>query len=230
MKRTSLQQRNMITSEDIYQELCNKIEKLEYLPGEGISENELSEAYGTSRHMVRGAFSLLVQRRLLEVYPQRGSYVSLIDMDYIADILYLREAIEQEAIQRIIDSGDTDQVCDKMEENLEQQKKYVEDKNPGDEFYRLDTEFHTFILEAAGKKDIMDMLDDPYIHVRRWRKLELHSLMRVKELIRQHQDIVNNLRKKDRLEVRKSMHDHIDTTSLFRSVDEKTKNEYFYKR
>ena len=226
----NLQQRNMISSEDIYLDLCNKIENLEYMPGELISENELCERYSTSRHMVRGAFALLRQRRLLEVYPQRGSFVSLIDMDYISDILYMREAIEQEAVQRIIDAGINGEVCQRMEANLELQKTCLGEPGPSEEFYRLDNEFHGYLLEAAGKKDIMEMLADPYIHFRRWRNLELRSLMRVKELLKQHEDILRDLRKGDRIAVRRSMHVHIDTIELFTSVCEKTKNEYFYKR
>lgn len=226
----NLQQRNMITSDDIYKELCKKIENLDYMPGESISENELCELYATSRHMVRGAFAMLRQRRLLEVYPQRGSFVSLIDMKYISDILYMRESIEQESLQRVIDSGTVDSCCDKMNALIELQKQYLKEKIPNDEFYRLDTEFHACILEAAEHKDILDMLANSYIHFRRWRNLELRSLMRLDELIRQHENIVRDLRSKDRMAVRNSMHIHIDTVGLFNSVREKTKNEYFYKR
>lgn len=229
----NLQQRNMISSEDIYLDLCNKIENLEYMPGESISENELCEHYGTSRHMVRGAFAMLRQRRLLEVYPQRGSFVSLIDMEYISDILYLRESIEQEAVQRVIDKGLAGKVCSCLEANLQQQKTCLEDQLdqfPNSEFHRLDSEFHGYILEAAGKKNIMEMLADPYIHFRRWRNLELRSLMRVKELLKQHEAILNDLRREDRIAVRRSLHTHIDTIELFAPVCEKTKNEYFYKQ
>lgn len=227
-----LQQRSMITSEEIYQDLCNKIENLEYMPGNLISENELCSHYDTSRHVVRGAFAMLKQRKLLEVYPQRGSFVSLIDMKYISDIIYLREAIEQEALQRILDRDDdvVEAVCKKMSDCIELQKANGKEKVPNADFYRLDEEFHGYILEAAGQKDIMRMLDDSYIHFRRWRNLELRSMMRVDQLIEQHDSIVRHLRNGNRQAVRKSMHVHLDTMDLFNSVCEKTKNEYFYKR
>lgn len=227
----NLQQRSMITSEDIYQDLCGKIENLEYMPGELISENELCVHYATSRHMVRGAFAMLRERKLLEVYPQRGSYVSLIDMKYISDIVYLRESIEQEAAQRLIDmETEVDEVCDRMEASIEQQKICLRDKTPNAEFYRLDTQFHRYVLEAVGKGDIMDMMADSYIHFRRWRNLELRSMMRVENLIEEHRAIVAALRSRDRMLTRKVLHEHIDATRLYDSVCEKTQNEYFYKR
>lgn len=148
----NLQNQKMITSNEIYRDLCEKIENLVYMPGELLSENELCEVYGTSRHMIRGAFSILRQHKLLEVYPQRGSFVSLIDTEYIADIIYLREAIEQEAASRAIDLGKGDDVYDKMAANLDKQQECLNDKYPNEEFYKLDNEFHMYLLNAVGKK------------------------------------------------------------------------------
>ena len=83
----------MITGEEIYRDLLKKITELEYMPGDALSENELCAAYKCSRHMVRDAFSRLKEKGLLEVHPHRGSYVSLIDLKQIEDILFLREAV-----------------------------------------------------------------------------------------------------------------------------------------
>ena len=98
------------TSENIYEDLCRKIETLVYMPGTKLSENELCNVYGVTRHVIRNAFSRLKQRRLLEVYPQRGSYVSLIDMEYIANLMYIRESVEQEAVFRIIRMEDRGEI------------------------------------------------------------------------------------------------------------------------
>lgn len=225
-----LQQRNMITSEDIYEDLCRKIINLEYMPGEALSENVLCERYGTSRHMVRGAFNLLKQRRLLEVYPQRGSYVSLIDLDYISDLMFMREAIEQECLQRILEADRTDQVCARLEENLKKQERCVADRESRSRFLELDSEFHRLILEAAGKPDIMQQLEDSYIHVRRCRNLDIDILERQEELLEQHRDIWEKLRARDRQAVRESMHRHMDTVGLERSMREKAEVDYFYRR
>ena len=60
-----------MNSDEIYEDLCNKIEKLVYLPGDKISENELCRQYGVSRHIIRTVISRLKERMLLTVYPQR---------------------------------------------------------------------------------------------------------------------------------------------------------------
>ena len=92
-------QQRFLTSDEVYEDLCEKIEKLVYMPGERLSENELCKIYGVSRHIVRSAITRLKDRLLITVYPQRGTFVSLIDMRLVEKVLYLREALEQEAIR-----------------------------------------------------------------------------------------------------------------------------------
>ena len=71
------------TAEEIYIDLLNRIISLELEPGQKISENAISEVYGVSRSVVRNSFARLMQNGFLVVYPQRGTYVSKIDLDYI---------------------------------------------------------------------------------------------------------------------------------------------------
>ena len=105
-----------MSSDEIYEELCNKIEKLVYLPGDKISENELCRQYGVSRHIIRTVISRLKERMLLTVYPQRGTFVSLIDMKSVELILFIRESVEQEAIRLL--QFEKQEVRDRMSEAM----------------------------------------------------------------------------------------------------------------
>ena len=90
------------TAEEVYQDICDRITNLQLKPGQKISENQMSEEYGVSRSVIRTIFARLSQRKLIEVYPQRGTYVSKIDLDFIADLLLLRTAIEKEVFMRFL--------------------------------------------------------------------------------------------------------------------------------
>ena len=105
-----------MNSDEIYEDLCNKIEKLVYLPGDKISENELCRQYGVSRHIIRTVISRLKERMLLTVYPQRGTFVSLIDMKTVELILFIRESVEQEAIRLL--QFEKQEVRDRMSEAM----------------------------------------------------------------------------------------------------------------
>jgi len=223
----NLQQKMNISSEDIYEDLCVKIEKLEYMPGQGISENELCKQYGVSRHMVRGAFSKLKQRRLIEVYPQKGTFVSLIDKEYISDILFLRESIEQEALQRVILLEDVNPLCEKLQESIQLQKGCLREEGYSDEFYVRDTEFHRYIIREIGREKVLELVEDPYIHIRRWRNFEIRAVDRMHQLISEHEEIVEAIREKNSVKVRQAMHIHLDTVGRYGKTFEAAEMQYF---
>lgn len=236
-----LKDRSMISSEEIYEELCKKIENLDFMPGTSISENNLCQEYRTTRHIIRGAITKLKEEGLVEVYPQRGTFVSLIDMDYVSDTLYIREAIEQEVVVEIAESENIRKVVKLLKKNLQEQeqclKKYAK-VSPDDEdgrneyckkFLQLDQVFHQIIFDGIGRGRINEMLDKIYVHYRRWRNLELRSTMRLSELYEQHKELVECINVGDRNKIREVLHEHINTVRLAREVSEREENEYFYR-
>jgi len=67
--------------------------------GEQLSENVLAERLGVSRTPVREAFLRLEAERLVEVRPQRGTFVFRVDADEVRDICELREILETGALR-----------------------------------------------------------------------------------------------------------------------------------
>jgi GntR family transcriptional repressor for pyruvate dehydrogenase complex len=81
------------TREDLAALLAKKISSGEYKPGDLLpSERALAEEYGLSRSMVREALRTLVERRMIDVMPGRGSVV--------------REATVADAVERLIEIFD----------------------------------------------------------------------------------------------------------------------------
>ncbi len=67
--------------------------------GEALSEGMLSEQLGVSRAPVRAAFALLQSERLLEVLPQRGTFVFRYDDIELREICELRDVLEAGALR-----------------------------------------------------------------------------------------------------------------------------------
>ena len=122
------------TSVAVYKDLKEQILHLELPPGSAISEIDTAAAFHVSRTPVRDAFKMLEREGLLEVRPHIGTFVSLIDLNMISDILYLRETLEQAVLR------------DLTAEEL------------GRAFIINDNEFHTTLYELAGKRTVMDFL------------------------------------------------------------------------
>ncbi len=222
-----LQHNKMITSEDIYVDLCLKIEKLEYMPGTRLSENELCKCYGVTRHVVRNALTSLKQRRLVEVYPQRGTYVSLIDMKYIGDILYLRESVEQEALCRIMEMEDRSEVVGRLRQALEAQRNLPRGINYSDEFYAIDNIFHESLLDAIDKPNVTKLISDPYIHIRRWRNFEIRTEARMQEIMEEHEKIIQAIEAGDAKMGREWLHLHLDTVGRYFKPLKEQEAQYF---
>ena len=218
-----------MNSDEIYEDLCNKIEKLVYLPGDKISENELCRQYGVSRHIIRTVISRLKERMLLTVYPQRGTFVSLIDMKTVELILFIRESVEQEAIRLL--QFEKQEVRDRMSEAMkaciERQSIAISENIDMDAFYLLDNEFHGCLLEAVGKKDVMEIIREDYIHFRRWRNFDVVRSGRQREIIEEHTALMHALVKNETKEAHEILHMHLSTENRLRHIREKVSPEYF---
>jgi len=226
----NLQQNVMMTSEEIYEDLCLKIEKLEYMPGERLSENDLSKTYNVTRHVIRNALASLKQRKLVDVFPQRGTYVSLIDMDYIEDILYMREAMEQEALCRIMKIQDCSSIVTTLKQIVEKQKNIIGETDFGEAYYVLDNEFHLTLLKAVGKPNVMNLISESYIHIRRWRNYEIRSERRIQEIISEHENLICAIEQKDAQKGRESLHLHLDTVNRYSKPLKEKEARYFVQK
>lgn len=83
--------------EQIYQALRAAIISLDVPPGSPLSEGEVSAAYSVSRTPVREAFARLSEEQLLDVFPNLGTFVSLIDPHLIEEASLIRRLLEGEA-------------------------------------------------------------------------------------------------------------------------------------
>ena len=72
----------------------SEIISLRLRPGEKLSESDLAARFGTSRAPVREALIRLVEDGLIDVRPQRGSFVSRISLRAMERARFVREALE----------------------------------------------------------------------------------------------------------------------------------------
>ena len=100
----------MRTPDSIYEEIKRKIINLDLLPGTKIREEDLADEYNMSRTPIRGVISRLVKDSLLEVKPQKGTYVSKIDLSKINDYIYVRKSVEIQMISKICKSISEEQI------------------------------------------------------------------------------------------------------------------------
>lgn len=150
-KRTS-------ASQVAYQSIREQILHLELAPGTAISEIDTAAKYNISRTPVRDVFKALESEGLLEIKSHIGTFVSLIDLDMISDILYMREVVEQAIFKDLATTYDKSQEL-RIHLILQEQKEILDSDMPIDEMSRAfiiaDNRFHHTLYELAGKKNII---------------------------------------------------------------------------
>ena len=96
---TYIQQHNLV--EQVADYLTQAIIQQHFLPGERLSEVQLSKDLGVSRAPVREAARLLESRGLLISKPRRGFFVRALNAVELEDVFDLRLCLERHAIQRL---------------------------------------------------------------------------------------------------------------------------------
>ncbi len=202
---------DIISTEEIYNDILTKIISLEFIPGSMISENKICEEYNVSRSVIRNVFARLAQIDLINVYPQRGTYVNKIDLEYLKTALIIRVAIEKEMLYRFMKLEDKSEVIKKMEANISKQEKFRDEKIYVEDFKKLDEEFHKYIILGAENNNILSMIDVYLLHISRWRNIYVASGRKLSQLIDEHKNIFNAIKENNLLKALSCMSVHIHT-------------------
>lgn len=136
----------------IYRVLKDNIMNLNLKPGETVSEIELSELLNVSRTPVREAFVRLSEEKLLNVFPQKGSVVSKIDLNLVEEAVFLRKLCEKEMLEIACKDIQSKSLIKTLEKNIEYQKIIIKFKEDLHKFFELDNQFHTILFENYNKK------------------------------------------------------------------------------
>jgi len=194
--------------------LKHKIVNLSLEPGAIISEVELSQELGVSRTPVREALIELSQVKLVEIYPQRGSYIAKIDYNIVDEVRYLRFIVETSIIELVCDLR-TEKDLQKLQELVELQEFYL-NKGKADVALIYDNELHSMFYTITNKMILKTIVENVSIHFDRIRKLSFQA-QKDSKIIQDHQQIVAAIRDKDKVKAVEVLTKHL----MRYKVDEK---------
>ncbi|SDI43966.1 GntR family transcriptional regulator [Propionivibrio dicarboxylicus] len=160
----------------------------ELLPGQIISEIEMSKRFDISRQPVREAFIKLAEERLVEVRPQRGTFVRKISVKEVLDARHLREIIEVSIVREVSAKHDAE-LINRLRQLITQQKETA----PGDAhaFLELDEEMHRTIALHAGREYAWRVTESIKAQMNRVRFLSFDFAQSKFELAGEHAAIVD---------------------------------------
>jgi len=179
----------------VYELIKRNIVRLKLEPGKRISENEISELLGVSRTPVREAFIKLSREDLLYVLPQRGTYVSQIDMTQVEEARFIREVLES-AVLKLVTQGIDVTFIKLLEQNLEAQRRWT-DADGFTTYMELDEKFHEIIFESVHKQRTWEVIEQVNTQYRRVRILSYSFNNMISSLIDQHAALLEAIRNRD---------------------------------
>lgn len=174
--------------------LKDNIIRIELEPGSMISEKEIATELGLSRTPIREALIELSKSQIVEIFPQRGSMISLIDYDLVEEAYFARVVMEKAIVELACEKA-TDKDLLTLEENLMLQEFYL---NNTDSFklLELDNEFHMKLFQICNKKQCYEMVRSMSVHFDRVRSLSLRS-SRYTGRVEEHRAIVSAIKERN---------------------------------
>jgi GntR family transcriptional regulator, rspAB operon transcriptional repressor len=172
----------------IYAILRRDIVTMRLRPAERLSENELAARFRTSRAPVREALIRLVEDGLIDVRPQRGSFVSRISLKAMERARFVREALEVAIIRSVAEQGVPDAIRAELEDAIARQ---LEARNDPEKFTELDDFFHRGFARAASLNSVWDVIEREKAQFDRVRYLSLPASTPVDVLVKQHRAILS---------------------------------------
>ncbi len=182
--------------EYVYRFLKLNIINLNLPPGQSISEQDVATQLKVSRTPVREAFIKLSQENLLDIIPQKGTYVSLIDTEQVEESKFVRETLEKEVIQQACTSFPADELF-QLQASLALQELCINEKNYH-RFFELDESMHGIIFKGCKKSRTWSMLQLMNAHYNRVRILNLKDrAFEWDQLLVQHRQLVRAISEQD---------------------------------
>ncbi len=164
------------------------------VPGQAISEIEMSKRFSISRQPVREAFIKLGEERLIEVLPQRGTYVRKISVKGVLDARHLREIIEVSIVREVALKHDASLIKVLRHLIVKQQK-----TKPGDSrsFLALDEDLHRAIALHAGREYAWRVTEGIRAQMDRVRFLSFDFATPTSQLVCEHTALVDAIESGD---------------------------------
>lgn len=197
---------NELSRDYVLRVLKEKIVNMDMEPGSIINESEISKELGVSRTPVREALIELSRSKLVEIYPQRGSYISKIDYSIIEDVRYLRYIVETAIIELVCERRSEEDIL-KLEEFVQLQEFYMKRDQP-EVTFNYDNQFHSMFYTIVGKQMLESIVDNMNIHFDRVRKLSFQTQKDI-NIIKDHLELIQAIKDRDKVKAKEILTGHL---------------------
>lgn len=172
----------------------DNIINLEIKPGSLIGEQEIAYELGLSRTPVHEALLELSKSKIVDILPQKGCRVSMIDSALIDEARFLRSTVESALVEMACTMAKEEDFRT-LESNLKLQEFYLANPAP-DKIFELDNEFHMTLYKICNKMHCYYMVRLMSLHFDRVRNMSLYSVKELK-IVADHRSLFEAIKSGD---------------------------------
>ena len=193
--------------------LREKILKREFKPGTKISVDQVVESLGVSRTPVTTALQRLAKEGLVEIIPQRGTFVTELTARDVSELFDIRLMIELHAAEHTLQAGKIAQFLDDTQSSMAGMRQAMINDDYGDygTFVANDRDLHLALVKCTGNRHLIDLYSEMNVHIQVARVHYLDSVERARQAYIEHEDILKAFREGQSDQVQQALRNHIQT-------------------
>lgn len=204
-----MSENNSCNSEIIYQTLKEDMLSLKLKPGQSLSEHELCERFAVSRTPIRSALQRLQADGLMNVIPYKGSTVTLLDLEDIKQMIYMRAAVESAVIRDFMELC-TPLLLERIRYQIRKQTVLLEGDFQASQFYEMDSQMHRVWFRAVEKERLWQIIQRSEINYTRFRMLDIVVVKNFRDIVKEHQKLFELIEQKAAAEVEPLIRKHLN--------------------
>lgn len=194
-------------SDQVHAVLRQAILEVRLAPNESISENSICKQFSVSRTPVRAAIQRLAEEGLVDVSPQRGSYVSPLRLDGLRDGHFVRRTLELALLAETAQRW-TPEMSETMLAIIADQERVVAAEDP-DGFFREDERFHQTLVGYSGRPGVWAAIRAAKIPLMRFHRYWAHK-DRLHDVLKEHRAVIDALDRGDAAAAETALALHLD--------------------
>lgn len=196
----------------VFNTLRQAILKGELKPGERLMEIQLAQRLGVSRTPIREAIRKLELEGLVTMVPRKGAEVAKITEKSLRDVLEVRKALEELAMEIACDKI-TDDLIHQLQTALEEFKKAITSKELT-AIAEADVNFHDVIYNATGNEKLILILNNLREQMYRYRIEYIKDYNSHLRLVEEHETMIESLKNHDKEKATYTICNHIDNQEM----------------
>ena len=192
----------------VFNTLRQAILRGELKPGERLMEIQLANKLGVSRTPIREALRKLELEGLVNMVPRKGAEVADITEKSLRDVLEVRKALEELSVQLACEKITEDEI-EELKRAAERFKDTLDDQDVT-KIAEADVAFHDIIYTATDNQKLILLLNNLREQMYRYRVEYLKKEEAYPQLIAEHEELIDNISKRNKEEATRIMCEHID--------------------